>query len=188
MIQKRKNFFKPTLLRKGAFLKMFLLFLICCKATSGYTQHEEKMTTIILFRHAEKLDEANNADPGLSEKGKERAQNYADMFKEETIGSVYATPYKRTKQTLESLAADQNLIIKEYPPLDENAFASIFKEHEGEIIVICGHSNTVPALLRYFAPLESPINLDEDEYDKVFIISKAPSGKTSVLKLTVNRE
>lgn len=190
MIKKWIDFFECTIRfpidLKIAALKIVLLFLICFSASNVHSQQEEKITTIIIVRHAEKLNEANNSDPGLSEKGKKRAQNYADLFKEEMIHGIYATSYQRTKQTLEPLATVQGLTVKEYAPVDEKAFAAIFKEHEGGRIMICGHSNTVPVLLKYFVPSEDHSNLEEDEYDKVFIISKASSGETSLLKLTIN--
>src|SRR5690606_38374098 len=157
--------------------KLILLFLISFAGTRAYAQTSEIFTTIIVMRHAEKADEPNNPDPELSEEGKARAEKIAELFMEDSINAVYATSYKRTMHTVKPLADTQNLSIKEYHPADEQAFAEILSRHQGQKIVICGHSNTIPLLLKYFTEKEYPI-LQEDEYDKIFIITKSTSGKS----------
>ena len=77
-------------------------------------------------------------------------------------------------------------MVKEYPPSDEKAFADMLAKHQGEKIVICGHSNTIPILLNYFTESTAHGALKEEEYDKIFIISKSTSGKSATLKLSLS--
>ncbi|AHM62654.1 phosphoglycerate mutase [Flammeovirgaceae bacterium 311] len=151
----------------------------------AYAQQEEGITTIIVIRHAEKADEAGNSYPGLSAAGLKRAQKIAELLSQEAITAVYATPYQRTKQTVMPLAAAQKISIQEYSPIDEKAFKAMLESNTGGKIVICAHSNTVPVLLTYFTRTQNFTTLAEQEYDKVFIISKSNSGASSTLKLVV---
>ena len=166
--------------------KTLLLFIFYFSSLVAGAQVEEAITTIIVLRHAEKADQPDNPDPDLSDEGNARAEKIAALFAEDTIDAVYTTSYKRTKQTITPLATSQNLMVKEYPPADEESFADILSRHKGEKIVICGHSNTVPILLNYFTESTAHAALQEDEYDKIFIISKSTSGKSATLKLSLS--
>ncbi len=160
--------------------------IFCFNSSIAYTQDAEILTTIIILRHAEKADEPDTPDPALSEEGIARAQKIAALFQDDSIHAVYATPYQRTKQTVEPIAKSKNLQVNIYAPADEKAFADILARHAGEKIIICGHSNTVPLLLNYFTGSRRHSALKEDEYDKIFIISKSNSGKSATLKLSLN--
>lgn len=71
-------------------------------------------TTIILIRHAEKDTSDNNR--GLTDAGKLRAKKLMILFPNAQPDEMYATPYKRTFQTLQPWAGKLGLTIKPYSP------------------------------------------------------------------------
>ena len=62
----------------------------------------EAQKTIIIVRHAEKVDDSHN--PQLSPKGKMRAQALARHLQDVGINAVYSTGYIRTIDTVSPLA------------------------------------------------------------------------------------
>ena len=125
--------------------------------------------TIILVRHAEKID--NSRDPELSEAGKKRAQILANMLVEAGVSEIYSTPYLRTLSTVQPLAEALSLEIQSYDPRNLEGFASQLKVKEG-IIVVAGHSNTTPTLASLLTGRELS-KLDESDYQQFFVISFA---------------
>lgn len=89
----------PTVGKSGA-LSFALLLLVAC---SSFAQ--QPVTTFILVRHAEKDMTQSTPDPDLSAEGHARARRLALLFEKTEIAAVYSTPFKRTRQTVEPLAA-----------------------------------------------------------------------------------
>ncbi len=69
---------------------------------------------IYLSRHAEKIK--GISDPGLTEKGKNRAQWLSDFLKSKSVEVIYSTNYKRTLQTAQPVASVQKKDIIIYDP------------------------------------------------------------------------
>ncbi len=67
-------------------------------------------TTVIVVRHAEKVD--NSADPDLSEAGKARAVLLSRLLGATEVSALFSSQYKRTQQTLLPLATKLNLEIR----------------------------------------------------------------------------
>ena len=70
-------------------------------------------TTFIIVRHAEKADMRN--DPDLSADGKARAEELRRALSDVPVDAIYATPYRRTRQTVSPLAAEKQIVVTEYP-------------------------------------------------------------------------
>ena len=105
---------------------------------------EPSTTTYFLIRHAEK-DRSDKTDnnPHLTEKGLQRAKNWAKVLNNITFDAIYSTDYHRTKETALPTAKANNLQIKIYDPrnLDLKLF---MKDTKGKNVLIVGHSNTTP--------------------------------------------
>jgi hypothetical protein len=53
----------------------------------------------------------------------------------------------------------------------------------GAVVLIVGHSNTVPEMIAAF-DVPNPIGpIDEREFDNLFVVSVPPLGQASVLRL-----
>lgn len=134
-----------------------------------------------MVRHAEKVLDGS-PDPDLSAAGHARAQRLAAMLGEAGISAIYSTPYRRTQQTAAPLAQLLGIDIQTYEARDSSFLARVRALHEGEHILIVGHSNTIPALANEMTGTDTHPELDEAEYDKIFMATT--SGDTAtVLKL-----
>lgn len=130
----------------------------------------------LLVRHAEKAaDDAK--DPNLSEAGRARAERLRTHLSAGTLEAVYATAYKRTRQTAGPAAAAHGLNVTTYDasqPAAEFA-AQLRRTHvpaEGTrpVVLIVGHSNTVPALAAALCGCAIE-PMTDDEFDRIITIS-----------------
>lgn len=93
-------------MKKYIFLLLFTFTLISSCST-------EEKTTYYLIRHAEKdRSDETNVNPSLTFKGEQRAQNWAEHFKDITLDAVYTTRYYRTIETATPTAKTKNLELK----------------------------------------------------------------------------
>lgn len=153
-------------------LLSFLLLIGCL--SSGCT------STYYFVRHAEKLD--NSADPPLSAAGQTRAQILRDTLMNKSIDSIFATPYKRTRQTALPLATALGKPVTIYSPDTTEAFVTSISKIRGKDLLIVGHSNTVPAMILQMTGQQ--VHIDDDEYDKLFIVEIRRSCFRSHVTLT----
>ena len=144
-------------------------------------------TTIIFVRHAEKATQPAD-DPGLSEAGQGRVaeltRQLVDADVVAGIDAVYATDYNRTQETARPIADALDLPINSYDAQDtETVLETILKDHKGKIVLVVGHSNTVPALIANLGASKKVPPIDENEYDNIYIISIPWFGKTKTIRL-----
>lgn len=153
---------------------LFLLMFIYTSSVFAQTQVSEQNQepTIILFRHAEKMN--TSRDPDLSPVGIERSNILFHMLKDLEITAIYSTSYKRTMQTIQPLADSLELPVNPYDPRDLTGFAEMLKKTTG-VILVSGHSNTTPTLSSLILGYEVA-KINEDEYDNLFIITSASTN------------
>lgn len=141
---------------------------LCLLAFYGQAQQQ----TFILVRHAEKVADGSK-DPALTELGEKRARMLAELLQNEKIDSVLSTDYKRTRATVQALAEQQNKTVGLYAPMQQGQMLEGLKATGKEgTFVIAGHSNTVPHLVNYLLQEERLSDLEDDEYEKIFIVSR----------------
>ncbi len=144
-------------------------------------------TTIIFVRHAEK--EAVPADdPGLSAAGKLRAAELARQLVDADviagIDAIYSTSYRRTEETVQPVATALKLPITPYDASNtETIMDEILREHKGKIVLVVGHSDTVPALIGNMGASKNVPEISEYEYDNIYIVSVPWFGKTKTIRL-----
>lgn len=163
-------------------MKKYLLVIVTMLLVSyGYSQDKE-ITTLILVRHAEKAFD-KGGDPVLTEQGEERAKALAEFLKDIEIDSLYSTPFKRTRLTVEPVAKSKGLEIQEYNPFKLEDMMQIIDENKGKTLLISGHSNTTPAILNMLLGEDKYRQLDESDYDNLYIVSYLAAGQAKVLQL-----
>ncbi len=170
-------------------LLAFLTFFVSCSNAQNEGQQPEQeqvqaqdLTTFILIRHAEKGDD-DPQDPSLSAEGQDRAAKLRDMLSNTSIDAIVSTPYKRTQQTVRPLAGQKFLGITDYDPRDQDIVSKLAEEYKGKTVVVSGHSNTTPFYVNQLAGTDFG-QLDEEEYDKVFIVTFSELGKGNVTILS----
>ena len=144
-------------------------------------------TTIIFVRHAEKAV-VPAGDPSLSQTGRRRVaeltRQLVDADVVAGIDAIYSTPFNRTRETVQPLADALNLPINAYDAADtEEILEMILKQHKGKIILVVGHSNTVPVLIANLGASKKVPAIEEDEYDNIYVISIPWFGKTKTIRL-----
>ena len=144
-------------------------------------------TTVIFVRHAEKAT-APADDPGLSAAGKQRAAELARQLVDADVvagvDAIYATPYRRTEETAQPVATALGLPITSYEAANtESIMDEIVRTHKGKIILVVGHSNTVPEMIGNMGASKKVPGIDENEYDNLYVVSIPWFGKTKTIRL-----
>lgn len=144
-------------------------------------------TTVIFVRHAEKALVPEN-DPPLSLAGQRRVAELTRQLVDADVlagvDAIYSTPYRRTQETAKPLAEALGLPIHSYNPNDNEAvLEQILKDHKGKIILVVGHSNTIPGLIADLGAHKGVPDIAENEYDNIYIISIPWFGKTKTIRM-----
>jgi broad specificity phosphatase PhoE len=149
-------------------------------------------TTIVVVRHAEKSTD-DPRDPSLSAAGQERASVLRGVLKDAGVADIYTTQYKRTRQTAEPLAQQFGISITERPITAVNAATyapdlarEILTRSAGKGVLVVGHSNTVPDIVRALSGRSVPAMTDAD-YDQIFVVVVSASGSARLMQLRFGR-
>ena len=145
-------------------------------------------TTMIFVRHAEKAAEPVD-DPGLTDAGRRRVaeltRQLVDADVVAGVDAIYSTPFRRTMETAQPLADRLGLTVLPYDPVDdfEPVLDRMLDEHKGTIILVVGHSNTLPRLIADLGASKKVPPIADDEYDNIYIVSIPWFGKTKTIRL-----
>lgn len=137
---------------------------------------QSKATTVILVRHAEKA--APSGDPPLTAEGTRRAEELARVLADVNVRTIYVTQYIRTKLTAEPLARARGIVPQVVTANDRYAAtvaADILAHHRGETVVVVGHSNTTPDLLRQLGAAYAKA-IPDTQYDDLFVCTVTTEG------------
>ena len=139
---------------------------------------------VFVVRHAERADSGAaqmqmQTDPGLSAEGEARAAKLASMLADAGIKAIYATEFRRTRDTANPLATKLGLQIRTVPSRDTGALvADIRSRHANDIVLVVGHSNTVPDIIKAFCGAN--VTVADHEYDNLFIVVPATGMMTKI--------
>jgi len=140
-------------------------------------------TTVIVLRHAEK--ESTGTDPNLDTDGILRAEELSHILGNIAVNAIYSTPFNRTRQTVQPLASAKGIPISEYAtskPYNQ-LVTEILTTNRGKVVVIVGHSNTVPEILKVLSNNAFSVNISESQYDNLFIVNLPDSLKPTITPL-----
>lgn len=137
---------------------------------------------IFLVRHAEK-ESTPPTDPPLSMEGKQRAEALRETLKDAGITAIITSPATRTKETAQPLATALAITPKVESMNDAKALVEAIRAvPEGGNVLIVGHSNTIPQLLKALG--HSPtITIDESEFDSLFVVTPGEVTRPRVIRL-----
>lgn len=164
---------------------LLALPLIALSAASAQPA-AESTTTIILARHAEKAVEPKD-DPGLTPAGEARAIALADAVRGAGISAIYSTAWKRTQATARPVAELLKLPVTTFDAAPgEREYGKVYvaellAKHRGQVVLVVGHSNTVPNILRGLGIVDAPAIADA-EYDNLFIVTVPETGPARLVR------
>lgn len=159
------------------------VLLILVMLTQKMAAQNDSITKVFVIRHAEKAA-TGEQDPSLSEIGKARAAAFAQLLSRVPITAIYSTPYRRTRETVNSLSVQKGIPVKSYDPMDTKSIQLLLQENNGKNVVFVGHSNTVPLLLNMLSQSSSYKNLSENDFGNIWILSLKNGRLTDSLHLT----
>jgi broad specificity phosphatase PhoE len=155
------------------FRVIFLLALVAAIGLNACT------TDYYIVRHAEK--QLNVPDtytpngsapygPALTAAGDARAIVLRDTLRDKKIRHVFVSQFLRTQLTAEPTRAFWSSTRHEYNADDPaETLASQLRGFRGENVLVVGHSNTVPALIRTLCGVDVGAIADND-YDNLFVV------------------
>jgi broad specificity phosphatase PhoE len=136
---------------------------------------------VIIVRHAEKVDQS--ADAALSAAGQARARALAALLAKAGVTAVYATQYRRTVQTVQPLADALGLRVQTRQADDSAGLvARLRSHHASDVVLVAGHSNTVPEVLRLLGDT-APTTIADDDFGSLFVVVPRPGAAPVVLRL-----
>lgn len=175
---------------------LFLSFAVFSSA--AVAQEEFKPITVFLIRHAEREDEPRQ-DPPLKKEGVARSQELARLLSGAGIKAIFTSQFTRTKQTAEPLATKLGLTVTSFtlksnpsnPRLiaveSTQEVAGKILERSGESVLVIGHSNSIPDVIKMLGGDTVP-TIDERKFDDLFIVTVYAKGKAKVVQLKYGAE
>jgi broad specificity phosphatase PhoE len=125
-----------------------------------------------LVRHAEK-DTGKN--PALTMAGYLRAGDLYREFKNKKIGKIYVSQYRRTQLTADSLRIYKKTDTVHYKADDsgDDLLSKLLNlKGKQKNVLIIGHSNTIPVILKRLGVTGLDISeIPDDEYDNLFLVT-----------------
>lgn len=147
---------------------------------------------IVVVRHAER--ETGQGDDSLSAAGRARAEKLVFVLQDVGVTDVLTSDRKRTVETAVPLVKARSLTPQIVPIEDAmggDAAASsqvaatvkaIAALPANARVLIVGHSNTVPLLLKALGVAE-PVTIPDTEFDNLFVVAPRPSGPPVLTRL-----
>jgi broad specificity phosphatase PhoE len=132
------------------------------------------MITVLLVRHAD-VDvppPIGNPDPSLNTKGMIRAHELARVAEVAGVSAIFTSELKRTKETAAPLAARLQLarppsVVPDVTEFAASARAGLY----GPVVLVVGHTNTVPPLIDALVSPQPSITIQG--FDNLFVVSLA---------------
>jgi broad specificity phosphatase PhoE len=139
-------------------------------------------TTVLLVRHAEKAAAPAN-DPLLSDAGQARAAALADALADAGVQVVIVTPFQRTRLTAAPLVEKRGLAPQAVAvsPTHVADVARAVREHKGQVVLVVGHSNTIPAIVGALGGPKLP-DLCDAQYAQLFTLVIPEQGTPSLVR------
>jgi len=109
-------------------------------------------------------------------------------LKDAAITAVYSTDYVRTRATAEPLAQALHEPVRIYSAKsaagrpDAASLVETLRKEPQAVVLVVGHSDTVPGLLSALG-VEEKIQIGDREYDNLFLVVPKPAGHPVFLRL-----
>ncbi len=149
--------------------------------------------TVVVVRHAERAQD-DPADPTLTAAGMKRAEALAAALDKFGVQAIITTHLKRTQLTAAPTAAKAGFKPTVITPkrgdtpghiADVVAAVDAARREQKQSILIVGHSNTVPLIVKALSGVAAP-SMCESEYANFYVVS-LPSADAAPARLIHSR-
>ena len=139
---------------------------------------------VVLVRHGEKATEGGS-DPSLSDAGKARAQALADALAMTTPSTIIVSSLKRTAETA-AVVSSKTGVVPTVIAISGGTkhvadVAAAVRKATGVVLVV-GHSNTVPAIVTALGGPKLP-DICDASYATMFVLTPGLDGKAAQVVL-----
>jgi phosphohistidine phosphatase SixA len=139
---------------------------------------------VVLVRHGEKATDGGT-DPSLSDAGRVRAQALADALAMTTPSAIIVSSLKRTAETAAVVSAKTG-VVPTVIAIGGGAqhvadVAAAVRKATGVVLVV-GHSNTVPAIVTALGGPKLP-DICDASYATMFVLTPGADGKAAQVVL-----
>lgn len=151
-------------------LSLFVLALLVVSRAAA-----AQPATVILVRHAERAAAPAN-DPVLTEAGMARAQALKAAIAGAGVSAIITTHLQRTQLTARPLADSLGLaliVVRAGSPLQahlDSVAAAVKRQAAGSVVLVVGHSNTVPGIIGALGGPRMP-DLCDSQYASLFVLN-----------------
>jgi len=137
--------------------------------------------TVFVVRHAEKGPEPS--DPSLTAAGERRARALARVLGEARVTAIFASEFRRTRETIAPLAAATGLtpIVISATNLD-SLVSRLGSLPPGSRAVVSSHSNLVHLIVERLSGVKVAPLTDVD-YDRLAVVTVTGAGKGEAVVL-----
>jgi len=145
-------------------------------------------STVILVRHAERAT-APASDPVLTDAGTRRAQDLKAVLANAGVSAIVATQFQRTQLTAKPLADSLGLspiVVRAGSPMQahlDSVKAAVQRQAPGSVVLVVGHSNTIPAIIGALGGPRLP-DLCDMQYASLFVLELPVSGPPRLIRAT----
>jgi broad specificity phosphatase PhoE len=149
---------------------------------------------IFLVRHAERAPSTPappgahppgagmmGEDPPLSAAGEQRAARLATMLAPANIKSIFTTEYRRTRQTAAPLAQKLGLTPVMAAARDPDPLVAQVGKLKTNVLIV-GHSNTLPDLMKKLG-VTTEVKIGDDDFDDLFVVVRPAAGEPTLIRL-----
>jgi hypothetical protein len=127
------------------------------------------MVTVLAVRHATSTCLPALKTPNSTRRDGSGRTPWPTLSGTSGVSTIFTSQFARTKQTVEPSARELGLLPRLAPPsstLARDARAGLF----GEVVLVAGHSNTIPTLLAVLGATSVPV-IGEREFDNLFVLT-----------------
>ena len=143
--------------------------------TISIKHKKPQVITVVIVRHAERIE--NDA---LTEDGEKRAETLARLLSNNGVSAIFSTDTTRTIETVNNTAERLGIPIQFYSSIQDVADL-IKSEYAGKVVLVVGHSPTVPQIITALGVSSAP--QIANEFNNLFIVTIRPDGIASLTHL-----
>lgn len=158
---------------------LLVVVIVCCVIFLNW-----RPTVVLLVRHAERSTTATcvpttvktRQNLALLPAGVTRADVLKHVGGEDSISAIYASEFCRTQDTVRPLANELALgvtVVDQYEADGvtvnvDNLTGQIKSNHRGQVVLVAGHTNTLPPIIEELGG--SITEIGEDEFDNLYVV------------------
>jgi phosphohistidine phosphatase SixA len=136
---------------------------------------------IYVVRHAERADTSEDSE--LSPAGVARSGRLSAILGKGGVTSIFASERRRTQQTAAPLADTLHITPTIVPAgNEEELIQKVRASRPSDRVLIVGHSNTVPSILRRLGVTDA-VTIADNEFDNLFLVVPQRDGAPKFLRL-----